>query len=361
LDALNKYQAEKQGSPDQTLVWSHLRMGDVELALGNTLAAKKEYEIGHELAQRQAEADPKNAEAQRDLRASYGRLGDATLQSGDATAALEHYRNSLRISQRQAEADPGDARAQRDLSLSYNKLGDVTLRLGDTKTALEHYQNSLRIRQRRAKADPGDAQAQTDLFVSYFKLGSAEKDQHQYAHAAELFAKGRAVLLPWHEKKLLVGQFKNAVQIVDREIAACQSAEKALADLDFVFTQPAASIPGLLDIRIRALLKRKKPADAVASAERFAAWAEKQDKERDTQRYNAACDFALCAAASTAKEQDALLDRSLALLRQAKAAGYFNDPKLVSHIKQDRDFAGVRTHPAFVKFLAELEKPAGGG
>jgi hypothetical protein len=53
------------------------------------------------------------------------------------------------------------------------------------------------------------------------------------------------------------------------------------------------------------------------------------------------------------------VDKALALLTKAKAAGYFQDPKRVEHFRKDGDFGGVRTHPAFVKFLAELAKPAG--
>ena len=48
---------------------------------------------------------------------------------------------------------------------------------------------------------------------------------------------------------------------------------------------------------------------------------------------------------------------SLALLRKAKAAGYF-DKEHIAHIQRDTDFDGIRTHPRFVEFMAELE-PAG--
>ena len=76
---------------------------------------------------------------------------------------------------------------------------------------------------------------------------------------------------------------------------------------------------------------------------------------RDGQRYNAACAFALCAVAIEA-DREKLLDRSLALLRLAKSGGYFDAAK-IAHIKQDRDFQGVRTHPKFVAFVKELELP----
>jgi Flp pilus assembly protein TadD len=71
-------EAQRQRTPDSTLVWAHLGMGDVERVLGNRQAAHKEYEEAHELARRLAEADRQNAKAQRDLSVSLNKLGDVT-------------------------------------------------------------------------------------------------------------------------------------------------------------------------------------------------------------------------------------------------------------------------------------------
>src|SRR5258708_11055325 len=83
----------------------------------------------HDLARRLAQADPRDARAQRDLSVSYNKLGDVTLQFRQAKEAICFYQMDLDVSQRLAQADPRDAQAQRDLSVSYNKLGDVTLQL----------------------------------------------------------------------------------------------------------------------------------------------------------------------------------------------------------------------------------------
>ena len=70
-------EAEKQGNPDHSLVWSYFQMGDVERILGNTAAEKEQYASGCELASKLAAvADPGDVQAQRDLGVSYGRLGD---------------------------------------------------------------------------------------------------------------------------------------------------------------------------------------------------------------------------------------------------------------------------------------------
>src|SRR5262249_6115418 len=75
--------AEQVGTlDDSTLIWSYFRMGDVEKELGDTVAAQKEYQAGHDIARRLADADPSNQQAQSDLGAGYGKLGAVELQLG---------------------------------------------------------------------------------------------------------------------------------------------------------------------------------------------------------------------------------------------------------------------------------------
>jgi len=75
--------AEQVGTPDDTtLIWSYFRMGDVEMELGDTAAAQKEYQAGHDIARQLADADSTNLQAQADLGAGYGKLGAVELQLG---------------------------------------------------------------------------------------------------------------------------------------------------------------------------------------------------------------------------------------------------------------------------------------
>ncbi len=198
-------EARKQGSPDQTLVWSHFQMGNIEQQLGNTLAAQKEYQAGHEMAFRFAEADPKNAEAQRDLSVSFEKLGDVTLQLGQTKDALDFYQKGLAVSQRLADDDPKNAEAQRDLSVSFEKLGDVTLLLDQTKDALDFYQKGLAVSQRLADDDPKNAVLQRDLSISFDNLGDVTFKLGQTKEALEFYQKGLVV------KQRLAADPKNAV------------------------------------------------------------------------------------------------------------------------------------------------------
>ncbi len=283
-------------------------------------------------------------------------LGDVYLQVDlRPTLALVEYQKGYEVAKKQAAADPKDAQAQRDLSISYDRLGDVSVQSGDLQAALRYYQDGLDIRKKQAAADPTNVEAQTDLFISYWKLGSVEKTTLEHAKAREWFRKGLAVLQPLHKEGKLHGQFKNAVAHMQQEIALCTAAEKAVADLDFALKQPAAQVPGLLDVRVRGLLKQNRVGDAAATAAKLA----DLDAKNATNVYNAACGHALCAAAvpeDPTREQYAA--RAVALLGKAREAGFFKDKKNVAHLKQDRDLYALRQRDDFKNLLAELERDA---
>jgi len=59
------------------------------------------------------------------------------------TPALKDYRTGLSISERLAEADPGNADWQRELSVSHNKIGDALRAQGNLTQALESYRAAL--------------------------------------------------------------------------------------------------------------------------------------------------------------------------------------------------------------------------
>ncbi len=164
-------EARQQAMPDSALVWSHLRMGDVELQLENKLAAQKQYQAGHAIAERRAAADPKGVPAQRDLAVSLDRLGAVAEQLGNKHEASEFYKKGLAVRQRLADADPTNAELQRDLGGSFDQLGNVAEQRGQTKQALDYYQNGLAIVQRLA-ADVTNTQAQRELAGSFSKLAN---------------------------------------------------------------------------------------------------------------------------------------------------------------------------------------------
>jgi len=341
----------KNAEAQRDLSVSFNNLGDVTLQLGQTKEALEFYQKSLGVRQRLADADPKNTQAQRDLCVSFQRLGDVTLQLGKTKEALGFYQKGLGVIQRLADADPNNAEAQRDLSVSFSKLGDVMRQLGQPQQALEFYQKSLGVIQRLADADPKNAEAQRDLSLSHWKLALVHEQTQEFQKALEEFQKAEKLAIGFSKP----GFYEDDLPWLRWKITNCQNALKAIADIEFVFQQQPEQIPGFLALRVNFFLARQQPAEAVKTAERFAAWAETLNKKlRDGERYNAACVYALCAAAIE-KDREPLVEQSLGLLQKAKAGGYFN-AKRIAHIKKDKNFDGIRTHPKFVAFMKELEK-----
>jgi eukaryotic-like serine/threonine-protein kinase len=160
---------------DDAMIWSHLDLGDTFLLVGGdkgssaTELARQQYESARKTAQKLVDNNPRDAQAQRDLSASYAKLGDANLQSGNAPTAFQYYEKKLKITQQLADADPHAALEQGGLLASYTKLGDVSLRLGNVRTARGYYEQSFEIA--LAWVDPHNAQTQRDLSIAYSRLG----------------------------------------------------------------------------------------------------------------------------------------------------------------------------------------------
>jgi len=69
------------------------------------------------------------------------------------------YGQALTIIQRMAEADPRNAQMQRDLSIVLEMLGANSVQQRQPAIGLKLFERSLAIRQRRATADPHDSEA----------------------------------------------------------------------------------------------------------------------------------------------------------------------------------------------------------
>ena len=143
----------------------------------------RETEESLALRQRQALADPSNADWQRDLSISRNKVGDVLRAQGDLAGALQAYRESLALGQRQALADPSNAVWQRDLSVSQEKVGDVLLDQGDLAGALQAYREAETILRRLASADPSNGAWQRDLSASQEKMGELLQAQGDLAGA----------------------------------------------------------------------------------------------------------------------------------------------------------------------------------
>jgi Flp pilus assembly protein TadD len=83
-----------------------------------------------------------------------------------------------------AEADPKNAQTQRDLSISFERLGDVA---AAPAAARRFYEQELEIRRNLAEADPENAEAQRALADSYARLGAVNRADKNLPEARRFF------------------------------------------------------------------------------------------------------------------------------------------------------------------------------
>ncbi|NQV25372.1 MAG: tetratricopeptide repeat protein [Rhodopirellula sp.] len=326
-----------------------------------------------------AEADPSDAQKQRDLAVSFERLGQVSLAVGKTDDALKYFSDELVIAERRMKADPSDVDAKRFTSVVYNFLGDVFLKLGRTDDALTQFQDGLTIRRVLAEADPSSAEKQRDLMFSHNKLGEVEVQAGRYETAKGHFESGIEVL----DRMIANGQNVAACQqekaFLERRRQFCGSALIATGDWDVLLQQPAEILPVLLTTRCTFLTQQKRTADVVQAAAKLRELAASaQDGSANEQKggmlYNAACGYGLCAklaagwdgkspasgdqnpeAVKLSVEQRAERERFTALaltaLKAAIEVGFDN----FDHMQQDADLAALHDLPEFKALLPKSE------
>jgi hypothetical protein len=179
------------------------------------------------------------------------------------------------------------------------------------------------------------------------------------------------VALPWYERALTLARplHQQDPQDTFARSVACDAhrgrAEalddlkrhaEALTDWDqAIELSPPAGRPQFLLGRARSRVLAGDTAAAVAEADALT----EGPATSGPIWYDAACVYALAAAAAGEDGQrEAHAGRAVALLRRARAAGYFKNPARVEHLKRDADLAPLRPREDFQKFVAELETPA---
>ena len=191
---------------------------------------------------------------QRELSISYERLGDVTAQLNELSKSLEYYDRSLAIARWLAQANPDDDLSQRYLSVGFEKVGDIALRQDRTLVARDYYLKSLAITKRLAASHSKNIDAQRNLIASYYKLGTLEKLRFEHSAALSWYQKGIAVCKQTGQPDLFVKE----LGILNQRIMTCRNAERAVVDLDFALKQPAAEVPGLLNIRVQYWTKKRR-------------------------------------------------------------------------------------------------------
>ena len=257
--------APKDAQAQRDLAASYLSIGDVHLDNQNLPAAREAFAKSLAVFQAQGTAAPTDVQAQRDLAVAHLKQGYVEQQAGLPAAATTAYQSSLEIFSRIAAAAPEDVQAQRDLAIAHQSLGDARLQAGAAAEAEASFEASLKITSRLATAAPTDAQAQSDWMTSLVRLAHADRTAYRYKAAKERFAEGSGVLKRFVES---TGRnpFDADLKLLDANLRHAETAAEVVAHLEHSLSQPAAEIPGWLRLRINAKLDEARQPDQLLPA-----------------------------------------------------------------------------------------------
>ena len=171
----------------------HGRIGDTLATMGRSAEALAAYQRAAEIDAASAEADPNNAEAQRDWANALDDVADMQRTLGDLEAALSTYQQGMRIREGLVAADPDDFESSFELAASYNRIGNLCVMTGQNAEALPNYQKGLEITQRLISANPDNERLQSRLRVSHITLGDARRNLKQLPEALGHYEQSLAI------------------------------------------------------------------------------------------------------------------------------------------------------------------------
>jgi serine/threonine protein kinase/tetratricopeptide (TPR) repeat protein len=276
---------------------------------------------------------------------------------GAVYSALGRYTDAIRLYE---EALPVMKAKMQDHAFTHNcihNLADSYIEVGEVAKAMTILQDALTVGERRVKAEPGNSAQQSYLAWTHGQMGEAAQAELDYAAAVRAYASSVAIFDQLDKAGTSMRPFVRSISNkYGQRLALCRKAEQAVRNLDFALQQPAAEVLRLLDLRLRFLLKQQNLPAAVETATKM----KERGGDKAEQLYDAACAYALCAAAAMpakgpvagAPGSEELADEAMSLLNQAVARGFKN----AAHMKQDRDLDAIRDRDDFMKLLADLEE-----
>jgi serine/threonine protein kinase/tetratricopeptide (TPR) repeat protein len=292
------------------------------------------------------------------LAVGHNNLGFVLAGRGQRTGAAESYGRAREMHAALAADCPAVPEYRLALARTHHNLGDLLEKQDKYAEAEAAYRSAVEHRQRLVDDSPDVPAYRRTLARSQLKLGHVVCLQGRPAEALPWFDRALARLEPMHEKEPRDLSVQRLVRDghLDRALALgeLKRPAEALTDSDRAVELSApAERPWMQVVRARCRAQLGNVTAAVAEA----AAAAEDPKASGSLLYNVACVYAL-AATQDDPQREVYPGQAVAFLRRARAAGFFQDPATVAHLKQDADLAPLRPREGFKRFLAELEAAA---
>jgi tetratricopeptide (TPR) repeat protein len=212
-------------TPDTpAIATAEIKIGDILKAQGDLVQALKSYQDGLAVANRVANADPKNTEWQQNLTLIYLKVGEVFMAQGNFAEALKSYQDGLAVADLLAKSDPENVGWQRTLSVAYNRVGDALAAEGNLTEASQILEESLAIRERLAKTDSSDTDSQRDLAISQGNVAAVLAEQGDTSRALDLFQRARGIIAGLVQQSPHNAQLSKDLAVFDDNIARLKQA-----------------------------------------------------------------------------------------------------------------------------------------
>jgi tetratricopeptide (TPR) repeat protein len=323
------------------------------------------FEEGRKLRQRVVEKLPGNkAGPNHFLANSWMNLGGAHLQARQLAEAETAYRQALALQQPLGEAPNAPAHDRQQLGWICKGLANLCQEQKRLEEAEAHGVRALEIFRRLLREQPGHLEYGVDLANTLVALGYVCRGRERLQAALDWFdqaatvCQGLRLVAPGHQavREFLCAARLGRAQLLGRLNRHAEAVREWDGALE---AAPPEQRSELRLGRAWSLVRAGDHARAAAEADELAALR----GVPDAALYRLACLQAQCAESAGQDAQLApaekearrarALDRALALLKRADAAGYFRDPARREAARKEPDLAPLRGRPEFTRLLGD--------
>lgn len=293
---------------------TRMKMASILYAQGNPAAVLPLARRALEARRDALRTDPGDPNLQWELSRSLKLVGETAFLLGDRAEGFALYDECLTIQNALVTAHPGVPPLEVALATTEGDYGDLHLREGAFDAARPHHDEAVEILEGIVAQDAENVEAVQQLALAWYRRGQLARATGDAATAAANFERSLA-----SRERLADADPANIALQIDRMLALAQCGKR----------EQALAIAGGL------------PAD---------------HDDREMLLAIAKC-AAICAASSDGEERRGNVDRAIAALAQAVAAGYRD----ATTLRTDPDLAAVRDDPRYPSLELPVEEPPAPG
>ena len=378
----------------QRLADTHAIRGELYFRTGRKPMGIQEMEVSHKIREALIAQHPEVIGYRDDLAKAFANMGRSYRLLGDGDKSLEYLNKALEIRLDISKQNPAVTQYQTQLAGNWESLGLLyQTRMMEAanpagvdaafRQSLDYFEKALAIRQEQVRLHPQVIAFQDGLGQGYYFIG----DLQYYAHHDSFPWYNQAIILLaavpeaqrspsgeqnlggsyWGRALAYKSMGQDARALADWKLALRLYHGDVVPDLIKDVAQHVQALYTRLPPRQAAVVTSARlvasaggPWPALAGSLTASTWSGEPFLTHELP-FHLACIYSLMGTAMQRQEQipagkrtaavAQIREAALAMLKQARDAGFFEDPVWRDRLAKDPDLEGVRSHPDFKKLL----------